>query len=330
MRRREIVAAISAVAAWPLGAPAQQRRVYRLGLLSAGQILTSDVPLWAAFKTGLHELGYVEGENIILEGRFAGGDVDRLPSMAGELAAMNVDAIVVFGPTPMQAAKSATHRIPIIMAAGSSDPIAEGYIASFARPGGNITGLTYAVSSERFQKQLEILKEALPLLSRVGVWWDSDANLYSRSWVPALDEAARKLGLQVEGPFLVRTLHDFDPAFAAMVQRQIEAAIVTSTSVTYENRHQAARAALQHRLPVMAAFRDSVEAGMLMSYGPNFNAIYRRAAFYVDKVFKGTAPGDIPVEQPNKYDLIINLKTASALGLTIPPTLLARADEVIE
>ena len=316
--------------AWSPRAFAQQRRVYRLGLLGAGQTPTSDVPLWAAFETGLHELGYVEGTNLILHPRFAGGDIDRLPSMARELAAGNVDAILVLGPTPMRAAQGATQHIPIIMAAGSSDPIGEGYVASLARPGGNITGLTYAVSSERFQKQLELLKEALPSLSRVGVWWDDDADLYHRSWAPALDEAARQLGLQVEGPFLVRKLDDFEPAFASMVQRQIEAAIVTSSSITYENRHQAARAALQHRLPVIAAFREFVQAGMLMSYGPNIASIYHRAAGYVDKIFKGTPPGDIPVELPTKYELVINLKTASALGVSTPPSLLARAEEVIE
>jgi len=272
----------------------------------------------------------VEGTNLLLEPRFAADDLDRLPSLAGELAAMNVDAILVFGPTPMRAAQRATRRIPVIMAAGSSDPIAEGYVASFARPGGNITGLTYAVSSERFQKQLEILKEALASLSRVGAWWDGDADVYRRSWAPALDEAARQLGLHVEGPFLVRSLDDFELAFASMVQRRIEAAIVTASSVTFEHRHEAARAAFQHRLPVIAAFRELVEAGMLMSYGPNFAAIYHRAASYVDKVFKGTPPGDIPVELPTKYDLVINVKTARALGITIPPTLLARADEVIE
>ena len=330
MRRREVIALALAAAAWPLAARAQQRRMYRLGLLGAGNAPTSENPLWAAFRRGLHELGYVEGTNLLLEPRFAADDLDRLPSLAGELAAMNVDAILVFGPTPMRAAQRATRRIPVIMAAGSSDPIAEGYVASFARPGGNITGLTYAVSSERFQKQLEILKEALASLSRVGAWWDGDADVYRRSWAPALDEAARQLGLHVEGPFLVRSLDDFELAFASMVQRRIEAAIVTASSVTFEHRHEAARAAFQHRLPVIAAFRELVEAGMLMSYGPNFAAIYHRAASYVDKVFKGTPPGDIPVELPTKYDLVINVKTARALGITIPPTLLARADEVIE
>src|SRR3954469_25558285 len=149
-------------------------------------------------------------------------------------------------------------------------------------------------------------------------------DVYRKSWAPALDEAARQLGLEVQGPFLVRRLDDFKPAFASMVQRQMEAAIVTASSVTFENRHQAARAALQYRLPVIAAFRELVQAGMLMSYGPNFAAIYHRAASYVDKVFKGTPPGDLPVVTRTKYDLVINVKTARALGIRIPPTLLAR------
>ena len=216
------------------------------------------------------------------------------------------------------------------MAAGSSDPIGEGYITSFAQPGGNITGLTYAVSSERLQKQLEILKEAVGPLSRVGIWWDGDPDLYRRSWAPALDEAARQLGLEMDGPFLVHKPEDFEGAFASMTERRAQAAIVASSSITFAHRHRVARAALKYRLPVMAAFRELPQAGMLMSYGPNIAAIYHRAASYADKVLKGTPPGEIPVEQPTKYDLVINLKTAGALGLTIPPTLLARADEVIE
>jgi putative ABC transport system substrate-binding protein len=162
------------------------------------------------------------------------------------------------------------------------------------------------------------------------VWWDGDPEIYHRSWVPALDEAARQLGLEIEGVFLVRKPEDFDATFTSMTQRQVHAVILSSSSITMENRHRAAEAALQHRLPVIAAFREFPEAGMLMSYGPNIAAIYRRAASYVDKVLKGTSPGEIPVEQPTRYDLVVNLKTAKALGLTIPPTLLARADEVIE
>jgi putative ABC transport system substrate-binding protein len=288
------------------------------------------MPYWIAVMSGLHELGYIEGVNIVFDARFAGGDIDRLPDMAAELVAINVDAMLVFGPTPMRAAKTATQRIPIIMAAGSSDPIGEGYVASFARPGGNITGLTYAVSAERFQKQLEILKEAIPGLSRVGVWWDGDPDVYRRSWASAMDEAARQLGLGIEGLFLVRKPDDFDAAFTSMTQRRVQAVIVASSSITFENRHRAAEVAFRHRLPVMAAFREFPQAGMLMSYGPNIAAIYHRAASYVDKVLKGAPPGEIPVEQPTTYDLVINLKTARALGLTIPPTLLARADEVIE
>jgi len=216
------------------------------------------------------------------------------------------------------------------MAAGSSDPIGEGYIASFARPGGNVTGLTYAVSSERFQKQLEILKEAVAPLARLGVWWDGDPEVYRRSWVPALDEAGRQLGLKIDGPFLVRKPDDIEATFTSMTDRQVQAVLVASSGITYDNRYRVAKMALEHRLPVIAAFREFTHAGMLMSYGPNFPAIYHRAASYVDKVLKGTPPAEIPVEQPTKYDLVINVKTAKALGLTIPPNVLARADEVRE
>jgi len=279
---------------------------------------------------GLSELGYVEGKNLTLEARFAAGDLDRLPLLAAELAAMNVDVIVVIGPAPMRAAKSAAQGIPIVMVAGSSDPVAEGLIASFARPSGNITGLTYAVSSERFGKQLEILKEAIGSFSRVAVLWDADPELFRRSWAPALEAAARQLEFQIEAPFLVRKLDDFESAFTAMAERQVEAVVVTASSIIYENRERVAEIALQRRLPTMAAFREFPASGILMSYGPNLPSIFRRAAAFIDKIVKGTPPGDIPVEQPTKYDLVINLRTAKALGLTIPGTVIARADEVIE
>jgi putative ABC transport system substrate-binding protein len=332
MRRREFVALLGTTVAAPsFVARAQQRaQIYRVGVLGAGHVPETDLPTWAAFRQGLLELRYVEGTNLVLEGRFAGGDLERLAPLARELAALKVNVIVVFGPAPMRAAQAAGQGIPIVMVAASSDPVGEGYIASFARPGGNITGLTYAVSSERFGKQLELLNEAVNALSRVAVLWDADVELFRRSIAPALDEAARQLNLKIEGPFLVRAPEQFDRAFAEMADRRVQAVIVTATGIVGQNGQKLAEVALHYRMPTMAAFRELVLSGTLMSYGPNFPSIYHRASAFVDKILKGTPPGEIPVEQPVKYDLVINLKTAKALGISIPPTLAARADEVIE
>jgi putative tryptophan/tyrosine transport system substrate-binding protein len=331
MRRRAFFVLIGATAAWPLTVHAQQpSKSYRVGVLAAGGSNTPDLPLWAAFAQGFRDLGYIEGRNLVLEGRFAEGSLDRLPALVAELAALKVDVIVVFGPAPVAAAKAMAAGIPIVMVAGSSDPIGEGLIASFARPGGNITGLTYAVSSERFGKQLEMLKEVVGPLSRVAVLWDADLDLFRCSWAVPLEAAARELNLQIEAPFLVHKADDFESAFAAMAERKVEAVVVTSNSIMLQNKERVAKIALQHRLPTMAAFKEFPAVGLLMSYGPNLPSIYRRAAAFVDRILKGTPPADIPVEQPTKYDLVINLNTAKALGVTIPPSRLARADEVIE
>jgi ABC-type uncharacterized transport system substrate-binding protein len=238
--------------------------------------------------------------------RFADGDVDRLPVLARELAASKPDVILVLGPGPMRAAKDAAGTTPIVMAAGSSDPVGEGYIASFARPGGNVTGLTYAVSSERFGKQLEILKEAVGDLSRVAMLWDGDLELFRRAWSPALEDAARHLAMSIEGPFLVRAPENFQQAFAQMVDKRVQAVHVGSLSIITQSRDKLAEIAIRHRMPVMAAFREFPASGSLMSYGPSLPSIYRRAAVFVDKILKGTPPGEIPVEQPVKHYLTIN------------------------
>ncbi len=230
----------------------------------------------------------------------------------------------------MPAAKAATATLPIVMLAGSSDPIGEGLIASFARPGGNITGLTYAVSAERFAKQLELLREAAGPVSRVAILWDLDLDYYRRSYAPALEQAARDLGLEIQGPMVVHSASDIETAFVAMARQRSEAVIVIHGSVNFGHRALIGKLASLNRLSVMAAHRDFPLAGGLMSYGPNFPAIHRRGAYYVDKILKGAKPGDLPVEQPTQYELVINLKTAKALGLTVPLTLLASADQVIE
>jgi putative ABC transport system substrate-binding protein len=305
-------------------------KLHRVGWLSPGLTADPKFPLWVAFMEGFRDLGYVEGQNLMLEGRFAGGDLERLPVLARELVAMSIEVLVVFGPTPMRAAQAAAQGVvPIVMVAGSSDPVAEGYVASFARPGTNVTGLTYAVSAERFGKQLEFLKEAISV-SRVALLWDGTIEIFNRSWAPALNEAARILGLEIEGPFLIRAPEELERTFADMAARQVQAVLVASSGALGQSSDRLAEVALRHWMPVMAAFREFTEAGILMSYGPNMPAIYRRAAVFVDKILKGTPPGEIPVEQPVSHDLIINLKTARALGLTLPPAIIARADEVIE
>ena len=289
-----------------------------------------DDPAWIAFQQGFRDLGYIEGQNITFESRFAAGDLGRLSGMAAELAAMAVDAITIFGPGPMRAAAAVKPAVPIVMVASSSDPVGEGYIASFSRPGSNITGLTYAVSSERFAKQLEILKEAVGRLSRVAVLWDADPDLFQRTWRPALDDAARHLGLVVTGPHVVSRPEDIEPTFARMRRDRPDGLLVATTGVLFPYRDRVAKLAVEHALPMMAAFKEFPRAGSLLSYGPDIAAIYRRAPAIVDKIVKGTPPGEIPVEQPTTYELVLNLMTAKALGITVPPTLLARADEVIE
>jgi len=330
MRRREVVAVL-AMAAWPRVGRAQtpSSKAHRVGVLGSSAAPEADDPIWAAFKEGFRDLGYTEG-HIVLESRFSGGDLERLHALAQELVALKVEVLVVLGPTPMRAAQTAALGIvPIVMVAGSSDPIAEGYIASFARPGTNITGLTFAVSAERFGKQLELLNDATAV-SRVAILWDGPVEIFSRSWAPALNEAARTLALTIEGPFLVRAPEELERAFAEMAAKQVQAVLVAASGILTQSRAKLAEIALRHRMPVMAAFRHFPASGSLMSYGPNLPSIYRRAPVFVANILKGTPPGEIPVEQPVKYDMVINLKTAKVLGLTIPPTLLARADEVIE
>lgn len=332
MRRREFIAMVGgSSAAGPLVAGAQQSgKTYRIGVLLAISRHTPLSPQLQGFEDGLRDLGLIEERNLTIDRRFADGDFKRLPALAAELVASNVDVIVVVGPGPMQATRAATTTIPIVMLAGSSDPVGEGLIASFARPGGNITGVTYAVSADRFGKQLEMLREVAGSVSRVAALWDLEIEHYRRSWAPALGEAARILGFELQAPYRVRSADDIELAFAAMASQRTEALIVAAGSINFGHRGRIAELATRSRLPIMAAFREFPQTGSLMSYGPNFPALFRRGAQYVDKILKGAKPADLPVELPTKYDLVINLKAAKVLGLQVPPILLARADEVIE
>lgn len=331
MRRRDLLAAIaSAALARPISAGAQQPgRTYRVGILAAGPPTDADNPLWAAFDHGMRALGYAEHRNLRYERRFAEGKLENLPGPASDLVAADVDVVVVFGPA-IRAAKVAIPKTPIVMVAGSSDPVGEGLVASLARPGGNVTGLTYAVSSDRFAKQLELLKEADRRIARVAILWDLDDELFRRAWAPALEHAASRLGLHIHGPVQVRHGEGFEPAFARISRDGTDAVLVATGGVAFASRARIGGLAARYRLPTMAAFRDFPRAGGLMSYGPVFTDIYRRAAILVDRILKGGDPAEMPVEQPTVFEFVINLGAAKAIGIEIPSALLARADEVIE
>ena len=319
-----------AAIAWPVPADAQQpHKVPKVGILSGGPPPEADAPLWTAFYAGMQALGYIEHRNMHYERRFAEGRLERLPALASELAAANVAVIVVFGPA-VRAAKAAVSTTPIVMVAGSSDPVGEGLVASLAKPGGNVTGLTYAVSSERFAKQLELLNEADRRIARVAVLWDLDIELFQRAWAPAMQRAALQLGLQIGEPLLVRQSDDFARVFGTMRQEGADAVLIATGGLAMANRAHVGELAAQYRLPTMAAFREFPRAGCLMSYGPVFTEIYRRAARFVDRILRGGDPATMPVEQPTTFEFVINLQTAKAIGLEIPTALLARADEVIE
>ena len=310
----------------PLAPDAQQPgKVHRIGILwptslSAGQ------PRLEAFRQGLRELGYVEGQNIAIEVRSAEGKVERLPGLAAKLVRLKVDVIVAAGTQAALAAKQATSTIPIVMAA-VGDPVATGLVASLARPGGNLTGPSLMLP-ELIGKQLELLKEVVPKVSRVAVLWNS-ANPLGPPQMREAEGAARALRVRLQ-LLDVRDPNDFDTAFAAMTKERAGALLVIPDVVFVTHRARVADLAAKSRLPAVYWTRELVEAGGLMAYGANIPDMYRRAATYVDKILKGTKPGDLPIEQPTRFELVINLKTAKALGLTIPQSVLLRADEVIQ
>jgi putative ABC transport system substrate-binding protein len=300
----------------------QAKKVARVGDLSAA---SGPGPREEAFRKGLSELGYVEGTNIILEWRFAEGQEDRLATHAAELVRLKVDIIVTDGTRVTRAAKNATRTIPIVMAS-DADPIASGYVASLARPGGNITGLTNN-NPDLSGKRLEVLKESIPGISRVGIIWNPEVPTSVTAFKDA-QIAAQPLRLQLQS-FEIRGPDDYEGAFQAAAKRRTKALTVLSDSLMFANRARIVELAAKHRLPTMHTQSGWVEAGGLMSYGTYFPDMWRRAASYVDKILKGAKPADLPVEQPTKFELVINLKTAKQIGLTIPPNVLARADKVI-
>lgn len=300
-------------------------KVYRVGLLLSGP--GGNTPSVEAFRQGLREFGWIEGQNMVIDYRLAEGRLDRLPDLAAELVRLKVDVIAA-GPTPPAlAAKSATGTIPIVML-GAAEPVALGLIKSLARPGGNVTGLSWSVNLEIIGKGLELLKGTVPNIRRVAILWNP-ANPAQAIAVEELKVAARSLGLQLE---LVeaRGPNDFDGVFTAMAKRRVEALLVVPDSLFVLHGVRLAELEAKSRLPTIHGLRQNVDAGSLMSYGPSSTAVWRRAAYFVDKILRGANPSDLPVEQPTKYELIINLRAAKALGLRIPQSVLARADEVIQ
>jgi putative ABC transport system substrate-binding protein len=326
-RRKFIGAITGGLFGAPPGAQAQQAgKVYRIGVLltlAAGET----EHLVKALDQGLREFGYVEGRNLVLERRFAEGQQERLPALAAELVRLKVDLIVTGSNPVITAVKQATTTIPVVMAV-SRDPVGAKLIAGLARPGGNITGLANDDAPEIIGKNLELLREAVPRITRVAFLWNP-VPPGAAMFKTALESAGRRLGVTVHAVELRRRT-ELEGAFAAMVRERADAAVVAQDPITLGARDQVVRLAAKSRLPAVYALREFADIGGLMSYGPNIADQFRRVAVYVDKILKGAKAGDLPVEQATRFELVINLKTARALGLTIPPSLLQRADQVIE
>ena len=318
IRRRKFLATLGgAAAAWPFAVRAQQQKPPRIGVL----VPANPEPFWSEFRAALREHGYIEGQNIAFEFRSAEGKPERLRGLADEFVRLKVDAIVAHQTPAVIAARQATTEIPIVMA-GAGDPIGTGLISSLVRPGGNITGLS-ATSAETGAKTLELIREVLPSTRRVAVLANAP-DPFSRVLVEQIENGGRTLGIAIQ-PIRVRGADEFNAAFAAMVNERADAVIVQGSMP----RKPAIDLALKHRLPLIGVNPFAREGG-LMSYSVRQSDLFRRPAYYVDRILKGANPADLPVEQPTKFELAINLKTAKALGIEIPPSVLARADEVIE
>jgi putative ABC transport system substrate-binding protein len=325
MRRREFIGLLGGAMTWPLAADAQQPgKVPRIGILNIGP-----AGINSPFLQGLHELGYTEGQNLIMEVRFADWKLDRLPDLAAELVARKVDVIVAATTPAARAAKQATNTIPIV-AISMGDPIADGLVASLGSPGGNVTGTTF-LGPELVAKRFGLLKQAIPGISRVAALWHPGAygERTMKGFLTETDVAARSLGVQLQ---LVEALGptDFDTAFSAMAGGNADALIVLPSPMLYFEHRRIVELAGKYRLPAMYQAREFVDVGGLMAYGANLPDLARRAATYLDKILKGAKPAELPVEQPTKFELLVNLKTARQLGLTISREFLLLADEVVE
>jgi len=328
MKRREFITLAAGAATWPLAAHAQQPagRVYRVGYFAVTSRERA-LHLMKAFEGGLRSLRYRVGENVVIEYRFADGELERLPALARDLVRLGVDVIVCGNNVNTVEVMKATTTIPIVMAS-SADPVGAGLVASLARPGGSATGIAQDTGGEQHAKRVELLKETLPNLSRVGVLWNPDFAP-NQERLTSIREAAPALGVTLV-PVEARGLDSLEQAFATMVAQRVQMLVVLSDGVLFNCRGQIGVMALGNRLPAIAAAREYAQAGLLLTYGIDLRDQFRQAAVFVDKIFRGAKPADLPVEQPTKFELVINLNTAKALGVIMPPTLLARADEVIE
>ena len=325
-RRRFVLTSLAGAVAVPVAAEAQSSKAYRIGLLGLGTPAAAGRHV-APLVEGLRSAGYIEGRNLIIDYRFARGQVDALPALATELVRLNVDVIVTSGAPAALAAKAATTTIPIVMAQ-VTDPVALGLVNSLARPGGNITGLAN-LHSDLGPKQLEVLRETVPRIQGVGCLCNT-SNPAADLIVRHVRHAAHTMGLAVEAFEIYDPVRDLEPTFAKMAGLAVHAVIVAPDPVFFPHAATVINLAARYRLPAVYGWSEFVEAGGLMSYGPNVPEMFRRAAYFLDRIINGAKPGDLPVEQPSKFELIINMKTAKALGLTIPPSLLLRADHVIE
>jgi putative ABC transport system substrate-binding protein len=326
MRRREFITLLGGAAAWPVTARAQQRervhRIARVGILNYAA--AQDVRV-NEFRDGLGQLGYVEGQNLAITYRWADGHLDRLPALAAELVTSNVEVIIAIGPA-VWAAKRTTSTIPIVIAF-SGDPVGNGVVSNLARPGGNITGFSY-MSTDLAAKRLELLHRTFPRNARIAILYDPSEPATALE-MRETEAAARAIGVTLL-PLPVGHPDDLRQAFATAADEQADALIVFTHGFAVLNQGRIIQMAARQRLPTMYGWRDFANEGGLMSYGPKIPVMVRKAATYVDRIIRGEKPGDLPVEQPARLELVLNLKTAKALGLEIPPTLLALADEVIE
>jgi putative ABC transport system substrate-binding protein len=326
IRRRDFISLLGgAAAAWPLRAHAQQpARPARIGMLGLASE-TAVAPYVNAVRAGLRDFGYIEGTNLIIEYRFGDGNYDQLPALAAQLVHLNVDVLVTFAAPGTQAAKSATKTIPIVMAV-TADAVGTGLVASLAHPGGNVTGTT-VLNPELMAKRLELLKELVPTMTQAAVLLNPD-NAANGPVRQAMEMTAKALNIGLH-PFELRGSGEIESVFAAMVDGKIDAVVVHDDQVLIGNAKTIASLAAKQNLP-SCGFLEFATAGGLLAYGVNFIELCRRAGYFVDKILKGTTPSDLPVEQPTKFELVVNLKTARALGLAVPDKLIALADEVIE
>jgi ABC-type uncharacterized transport system substrate-binding protein len=324
VKRREFITLLGGAAAWPVAARAQQAGSrYTVGTLTAGN---DNSALNTVLVAALRELGWIEGKNVVFEHRYADNRLETLPELTADLVRLKVDVIATAGTLAPLAAKRGTSTIPIVMLA-AGDPLGSGLVASLARPGGNVTGMSL-MAPDLGGKRLELLKEVLPQLARVAVLWNA-ANPYSALVFKETQAAGRTLGIEVQS-LEVRAPDDFDGAFEAARRQRPDALITVEDPLTVSHRKRIADFTVGQQLPSLHGVREFAAAGGLMSYGASLPDLFRRAAGYVDKILRGAKPADLPVQQPSKFELVINLKTAKALGLEVPPTLIARADEVIE